>query len=184
MQSSPNIVSMVRVSSSVVVSGSLSITQQVKIPNSLRSLSVVLSPSSDHVLQRHKDQDQYSFSRRFIPQEYVVHWYVDRRLLRTARTYWRRLRMKLSVFDLPRGSKHFIELPSGRCVNVHHARVNNNTVQIHVQSNSEQWPAIYSDTLSHCFLETTIYHSASKNLSHEDITYLQTYFPHDYWSWI
>ena len=88
--------------------------------------------------------------------------------------------MKLSVFDLPRGCTHYIQLPSGRCVNVHHARINNNTVQIHVQSNSEQWPAIYSDTLSHCFLETTIYHSASKNLSHEDITYLQTYFPHDY----
>ena len=88
--------------------------------------------------------------------------------------------MKLSVFDLPRGSKHFIELPSGRCVNVHYARVDDNTVQIHVQSNSEQWPAKYSDTLSHCFLDTTIYHSASKNLSHEDIAYLQTYFLHDY----
>ena len=88
--------------------------------------------------------------------------------------------MYLSVFDLPRGSKHFIELPSGRCVNVHYARVDDNTVQIHVQSNSEQWPAKYSDTLSHCFLDTTIYHSVSKNLSHEDIAYLQTYFPHDY----
>ena len=84
--------------------------------------------------------------------------------------------MKLSIFDLPRGSKHYVRLPSGRCINVHVA-TDSETVDVHVQVNSEQWPAIYSDSFTHCSSGVTIYHSASKCLTHSDIAYLQTYFP-------
>jgi len=84
--------------------------------------------------------------------------------------------MKLSIFDLPRGSKHYVRLPSGRCINVHVA-THSDTVDVHVQVNSEQWPAIYSDSFTHCSGGVTIYHSASKCLTHSDIAYLQTYFP-------
>ena len=92
--------------------------------------------------------------------------------------------MKLSIFDLPRGSKHYVRLPSGRCINVHVATDNETVdvhvhvhVHVHVQVNSEQWPAIYSDSFTHCASGVTIYHSASKCLTHSDIAYLQTYFP-------
>ena len=83
--------------------------------------------------------------------------------------------MKLSVFDLPRGSSHYVELPSGRCINVHVAN-SADSVQVHVQANSEQWPQIYSDSLTHNGAGVTVYHSVTKGLTHTDIEYLQTHF--------
>ena len=80
--------------------------------------------------------------------------------------------MKLSVFDLHRGCTEYVELPSGRCVNVHVARLAN-TTEVHVQANSEQWPQEYSDTFLHCKRCVNVFHSASRSLTHADIEYLQ-----------
>jgi len=83
--------------------------------------------------------------------------------------------MKLSIFDLPRGSRDYVELPSKRCINVHVSRVSNDTM-VHVQANSEQWPQEYSDTLVHCKDGVSVLHSVTKNLTADDIDYLQTHF--------
>lgn len=83
--------------------------------------------------------------------------------------------MKLSIFDLPRGSNRYIELPSGRCINIH-VSSDADTTQIHVQANSDQWPQEYSDSLVHCKQNVSVFHSITKGLTHEDINYLQTRF--------
>jgi len=80
--------------------------------------------------------------------------------------------MKLSVFDLHRGCTEYVELPTGRCVNVHVARLASRT-EVHVQANSEQWPQEYSDTFVHCKQCVHVMHSASKNLNHQEIEFLQ-----------
>lgn len=80
--------------------------------------------------------------------------------------------MKLSVFDLPRGCTEYVQLPSGKCINVHVARLRSRT-EVHVQSNNQQWPQEYSDTFSHCRKCVHVFHSASKGLDHPDIEYLQ-----------
>lgn len=80
--------------------------------------------------------------------------------------------MKLSVFDLPRGCTEYVQLPSGRCINVHVARLANRT-ELHVQANSEQWPQEYSDSFVHCKKCVHVMHSASKGLTHTEIEYLQ-----------
>jgi len=80
--------------------------------------------------------------------------------------------MKLSVFDLHRGCSDYVELPTGRCINVHVARLASRT-EVHVQANSEQWPQEYSDSFIHCKRCVHVMHSASKNLTHQEIEYLQ-----------
>ena len=85
------------------------------------------------------------------------------------------LSVKLSAFDLHRGCTEYVQLPSGRCINVHVARLTNCT-EVHVQANSEQWPQIYSDSLTHNGAGVTVYHSVTKGLTHTDIKYLQTRF--------
>lgn len=80
--------------------------------------------------------------------------------------------MKLSVFDLQRGFADYVELPTGRCINVHVARLASRT-EVYVQANSEQWPQEYSDSFVHCKRCVHVMYSASKNLTHQEIDYLQ-----------
>ena len=80
--------------------------------------------------------------------------------------------MKLSIFDLHRGFSEYVELPTGRCINVHVARLDSRT-EVHVQANSEQWPQEYSDTFVHCKRCVNVMHSASNNLNSQEIEYLQ-----------
>jgi bisphosphoglycerate-independent phosphoglycerate mutase (AlkP superfamily) len=80
--------------------------------------------------------------------------------------------MKLTIFDLPSGFAEYVELPSGRCINVHVANLPSRT-EVHVQANSEQWPQEYSDTFVHCKKCVHVMHSASKGLTHADIEHLQ-----------
>ena len=84
--------------------------------------------------------------------------------------------MRLSVFDIPRGAVHYITLPSGRSINVHVADRDTYGVDVHVQSNSDQWPAEYSDSLSHFKQSVCVFFSPSKYLSHQDIEFLQDTF--------
>jgi len=83
--------------------------------------------------------------------------------------------MKLSVFDLPKGSSHYVELPSGRCLNVHVAK-DGVARWLHVQANSEQWPQIYSDSLVNSKNNVYVFHSVTKGLTSDDIDYLQSHF--------
>lgn len=84
--------------------------------------------------------------------------------------------MKLTTFDIPKGSVHYVELPSGRCINVHVATLPDRTM-LHVQANhGEQWPQEYSDSLLHCFKCVEVFHAHASNLSHEDINFLQDKF--------
>jgi len=78
----------------------------------------------------------------------------------------------LTVFDIPKGYTEYVQLPSGRCINVHIAKLPSRT-EVHVQANSEQWPQEYSDTFCHCKQCVHVMHSMSKNLSHAEIEYLQ-----------
>jgi hypothetical protein len=80
--------------------------------------------------------------------------------------------MKLTVFDLHRGSTEYVQLPTGRCVNVHVA-FRPTCTEVHVQANNEQWPQEYSDTFAHCKRCVHVMSSASKNLTHEEIEFLQ-----------
>ena len=87
--------------------------------------------------------------------------------------------MKLSAFDIPRGAVHYITLPSGRSINVHVADRDTYGVDVHVQSNSDQWPAEYSDSLRHTKQLVSVCSSPSTNLSHQDIEFLQDTFSKD-----
>lgn len=84
--------------------------------------------------------------------------------------------MRLSVFDIPRGAVHYITLPSGRSINVHASRGATSGWDVYVQTNSEQWPQEYSDSLVHVRKEVIVFHSHGKNLSHQDIEFLQDTF--------
>lgn len=84
--------------------------------------------------------------------------------------------MKLSTFDLPRGSTQFVTLPSGRSINVHVANRDTYGTDIHVQSNSEQWPEEYSDSLAHFKGNVGVFSDHIKNLSHQEIDFLQDKF--------
>ena len=84
--------------------------------------------------------------------------------------------MKLSAFEIPRGRVQFVTLPSGRSVNVHIADRDTYGVDIHVQSNSEQWPQEYSDSLAHFKGNVGVFSDHIKNLSHQDIEFLQDKF--------
>jgi len=84
--------------------------------------------------------------------------------------------MKLSTFDLPRGSTQYVTLPSGRSINVHVANRDTYGTDIHVQSNSEQWPEEYSDSLVHFKGYTGVFSDHIQNLSHLEIEFLQDKF--------
>jgi hypothetical protein len=87
--------------------------------------------------------------------------------------------MRLSAFDIPRGSHHYLQLPSGRCINVHASRGATSGWDLYVQANSEQWPQEYSDSLVHVKKGVIVFHSHGKNLSHQDIEFLQDTFSKD-----
>lgn len=80
--------------------------------------------------------------------------------------------MKLSIFDLHSGYTEYVQLPTGRCINVHVANKPSCT-EVHVQANNEQWPQEYSDTFVHCKRCVNVMHSMSKCLTHEEIEFLQ-----------